>query len=397
VSQAPRRLPRILFLVQSYPPAFGGGGLHLAWVRQAITRLGFSSRVITGNRGLTDSEPDVLRLPTPGGESYPRLGSYVFALLSPIALWLQRQHYDVIQTMGSAHYVYGGIVAGRLLGKPVVVSSVMNRGDDPQGLLEQRFGRLKNLVFSLAARFICCSGLQLESYREARYPEARVLFIPNGADADRFFPSPSGEARRSLRQELGIHPEEFVAVCVGAIIDRKGIDLLIDAWIRFRGRHDRGTLILVGPDRSSDQGSGVDDRFVQEMRDRLATAGLSATVRFTGKVSNVADYFRAGDVFVLMSRGEGFPIAILEALISGLPVLLWDLPDYRGYDLVHEVQGYLLPPFDVQRLADTLARLADDPAGRRRMGEQARRLGTQFTLERSMAEYAEVYRGLARP
>ena len=387
--------PRVLFLSQAYPPAFGGGAEYLAIIREAITRRGFPSRVIAGNRGLPGGgEANVLRLPTPGGETHPRIGAYCFALLSPLVLWAKRRHYDLIQTQGNSHSVYGAILTGRLLGKAVVISCQMNRGDDPSGILPQRFGRLKNAIFSWASRFVCCNTLQVEAYRKAGYPDSKVVFIHNAVDSSRFTPATSEEARAKLRAELDLPGEDFVAISVGAIIERKGIDLLVEAWIRFRSRRERGLLVLAGPDSAADPGSRVDNRFVRALRHRLDAAGLAASVRFTGKIGNVPDYLRASDAFLLMSRGEGFPFALLEALSTGLPAVLWDLPDYGGYDLKDGSNVLLLPPFDVEALERSLSRLADDVPFRRRLGEEGKRLAARFTLERSMAGYAELYREL---
>lgn len=388
--------PRVLFLNQNYPPAFGGGGQYLALIRKAATRAGIASLVVTGNRGIAgDSEPDVIRLPTPGFERFPRLGEYCFALLSPLVLLAQRRRFDLVHTMGSAHSVYAAILMGRLLGKPVVVASVQNRGDDPAGILPQRFGRLKNRIFSGASRFVCCSGLQIDTYRDAGYSASKVRFIPNGVDPSRFRPVPGDETKLALRKRLGIPAQGFVVVTLGAIIERKGIDLLIEAWIRFREQREDGTLVLVGPNRSTDAGAGVEDAYVDRIRARLAGAGIADTVIFTGRVSNVPEYLQAADVFALMSRGEGFPVAILEAMLTEIPFLLWGLPDYGGYDLQDQVQGFLISPFDTELLAQRLAQLASDPSARNRMGREARRLALRFTLERSMLDHLALYREMA--
>ena len=393
-----RREPRVLFMNQIYPPAFGGGGQYLALIRKAITRAGFESLVLAGNRGIKgQDERGVIRLPTPGGERFPRLGAYSFALLSPLALCARRGSFDLIHTMGKPHSVYAAILMGRLLRKPVIVASVQNRDDDPAGIVTERFGRIKNALFSRASRFICCSGLQLETYRDAGYPSEKVRFIPNGCDPARFFPV-AGEAEKlALRARLGIPSDGFTLVTLGAIIERKGIDLLAEAWGRFRAGRRDGTLLLIGPHRSTDAGSGVVDAYVDSVRERFARAGVAASVQFTGKVSNVPDYLRASDAFALMSRGEGFPVAILEAMAAGLPIVVWDLPDYRGYELQDQDHGFLLPPFDVELLAGRLESLAGDAQLRQRMGEEARRLASRFTLERSMAEHMELYRELAGP
>ncbi len=388
--------PRILYLLQRYPPAFGGGFLLLSWVRGAILKEGFQSIVLTGNRGIPGGvQPGVYRFPSPGGEVLPRLDAYSFALMAAPALLALRRRYDIIHTVGNAHYVYVALVAGRLLGQPVVISSVQNRSDDPGGIVQERFGRLKNALFSRASAYLCCSGLQMEEYRKAGYPMDRVHFIPSASDPVRFRPCESQEEKARLRERLGLVPGEFVLVSVGAVCERKGIDLLADAWIRFRGSSRRGKLVLVGPADPRDSGAGVRAEFVRAIRSRLEAAGEAGSVLFVGRADNVEDYLRASDVFALMSRGEGFPLALMEAMNCGLPFVIWDLPDYAGYGLRSGQQGYILPRFDIERLAGCLADLAGSPARAGDLGRQARDLSSRFTLASSLARHVALYREIA--
>ena len=388
--------PRVLFCIQRFPPAFGGGAQFLRLVRDAIAREGIDSIVLTGNRGIpAGDQPGVHRLPSPGGEAFPRVDAYSFALMALPGLLALHRRYDLIHTMGNAHYVYAAILAGWILGKPVIVSSVQNRGDDPAGILQERFGRLKNSLFSRAAGYVCCSGLQVEAYRTTGYPVERVHFIPNGSDPDRFFPCAGPAEKAALRVRLGLPRDAFTVATVGVVCERKGIDLLAEGWIRFRKGGRRGMLVLVGPDKAADAGAGVDPGFVKSIRDRFRESGVAESVRFTGRVGNVEEYLRASDAFALMSRGEGFPAAILEAMSCGLPFVIWDLPDYSGYDLRDGGQGFLLPPFDVERLASCLADLEASPARLEALGREARLLGSRFTLASSLARHATLYREIA--
>jgi glycosyltransferase involved in cell wall biosynthesis len=392
------REPRILFLSQLYPPVFGGGGVFLSNIRRILSRQGFETEVVAGNRGIAgDVEPRVSRIPTPGGERLHRMGSYSFALLSPAVLLAHARRYDIIHTMGNGHYVYASILMARLLGKKVVIASVQNRKDDPGGILQQRFGRIKNWLFSRADRFICLNSLQVRTYGDAGYPAQKIRLIRNGIDTSRCFPCDSPQTKAALRAKLGLPPEGFVLVSIGAIIHRKGMDLLAQAWSRFRVEGGHGTLVLVGPQSSRDHGSGVDDDFVGDLKEILARNNAAESVIFTGKVGNVPEYLRAADAFALMSRGEGFPLALLEAMSSGLPFLMWDLPDYGGYTLTDQVHGFLVPPFDTHLLAQRLATLANSPEARARMGAEARRLAVDLDIECSAAEHIKVYRELVAP
>jgi glycosyltransferase involved in cell wall biosynthesis len=393
---AASRQPRILFLTQLYPPVFGGGALFLANLRRILTRQGFETQVVAGNRGIAgELEPNVTRVPSPGGEGLPRLGAYCFALLSPAVLLALRRRYDIIHTQGNSHSVYAAILTARLLGKKVVIASIQNRQDDPGGILQERFGRVKNWLFSRADRFICCNTLQVGAYGDAAYPAQKVRLILNGIDTSRFFPADGAQAKAALRAKLHLPPEGFVLVSIGAIISRKGMDLMAQAWSRFRSQGGKGTLVLVGPQSSQDPGSGVDDSFVRALKEDLARSQAADSVIFTGKVGNVHEYLRAADAFALMSRGEGFPFALLEAMSSGLPFLMWDLPDYGGYSLTDQVHGFLVPPFHTHLLADRLGLLAGDQSMRLRMGEEARRLASGLDIERCAAEHIHMYRELA--
>jgi len=79
--------PRILYLLHRYPPAFGGGSFTLSLVRNSIRESGFTSIVLTGNHGIKGGrQPGVFRLPSPGGEAFPRVDAYAFTAMAVLAL-----------------------------------------------------------------------------------------------------------------------------------------------------------------------------------------------------------------------------------------------------------------------------------------------------------------------
>ncbi|HEU5181132.1 MAG TPA: glycosyltransferase family 4 protein [Candidatus Polarisedimenticolia bacterium] len=374
----------------------GGGGFFISLLHESIRPLGFQSIVLSGDRGIQPGEdPAIVRLPTIKGRTSSRLSSYLYCLMAGPAMLLLRRRYDIIHTMGNAHFVYVGILLGRLLSKPVIVCSVMNRGDDPTGIVRERFGRFKNSVFSRASAYVCCSGAQVEAYRSAGYPETKVRFIPNAFQPERFHPCAAPEEKVALRERLGLPPRGFIVTTVAAITERKGIDLLVDGWILFRQSGLPGTLVLAGSFDKSDPGGCTDDAFVQSVRDRLERSGVADSVVFTGHVAKPEDYLRASDAFALMSRGEGFPLALLEGMACGLPFLIWDLPDYRGYGLKDGEQGFLLPPFEVPLLAQRLTELASSTDLCQDMGRKALTLSSRYTLDRSVEGFVALYRELS--
>jgi len=108
-----------------------------------------------------------------------------------------------------------------------------------------------------------------------------------------------------------------------------------------------------------------------DMRALLLSAGLGARLRLLGYREDIAELMTAADIFVLPSRFEGLPMSVIEAMLTGLPVVAADV---RGpaEQVLPEVTGLLVPPGDAAALAAALARLAADPALRERMGKAGR-------------------------
>jgi glycosyltransferase involved in cell wall biosynthesis len=173
-------------------------------------------------------------------------------------------------------------------------------------------------------------------------PPDRFRVIPLGVDTDVFRPA-SGHEKRELRRSLRLPEEDVLALFVGRFVPKKGYDTVCAS------ADDGYVLVLAGGPPSP--------------RD-----AASPGVVFTGPVphTEVADLFRACDVFVLPSVSEGFPVTVQEAMACGLPVVTTDDPAYDVYGLDRD--GVALVPPTVPAVTAALRRLAADASLRRRMG-----------------------------
>jgi starch synthase len=178
---------------------------------------------------------------------------------------------------------------------------------------------------------------------------------------------PTGEASRRARarQELDIGVEEVVVTWVGRIdLWAKGLDVLVDAWERCcQARPDLSLRLLL-------LGSGPD---AAEMGRRITAAAVT-NIRWHNEFvldwTVIWRYYDAADIYAFPSRHEGFAVAPLEAMASGLPVVAASaqgVTDLFGDDDV----GLLVPVDDPVAFADALGRLIDDPTARRAMGQRA--------------------------
>lgn len=206
-----------------------------------------------------------------------------------------------------------------------------------------------------------------------------IRVIHNGVE-----PAAPG-ARAASRAALGLPDDAFVAVCVARLVAVKAHDVLLQAAARARG--DAPVLLLVGDGPERDE--------LQRLAARL---GL-ARVRFLGARADVGDILAAADVAVLASRDEGLPLALLEAMAHGLPIVATTVGGVS--ELVREgLEGLLVPADDADALAAALGRVGGDAPLRQRLGDAAHhRVREDFSLDAAAAAYADLYRRLvsARP
>jgi glycosyltransferase involved in cell wall biosynthesis len=184
-----------------------------------------------------------------------------------------------------------------------------------------------------------------------------AVAVRNGRDPAVFHPDPV--ARKRIRNELRLPEDRIAIIAVSRLVRHKGFPELAAAM---RDVPD-AELWVVGERLCSDRGG--------DMADLLRNAGLGSRLRLLGYRSDVAALLAAADIFVLPSHFEGLPMSVIEAMLTGLPVVATDIRGPRE-QVVPERTGLLVPPASVAPLAAALRRLAGDPAARVAMGDAGR-------------------------
>jgi glycosyltransferase involved in cell wall biosynthesis len=209
-----------------------------------------------------------------------------------------------------------------------------------------------------------------------------VTYLPP-VDVERFQPRPDGRA--AMRAALGIPDDAPVIGCVANINPEKGITDLVEAFVAARADAPDLHLVLIGAEH------GTHQAYAAKIRERLASAGAADVVRFMGERSDIPDLLRALDVFTLASHSEGTPTVVMEAMASGLPVVVtrvggtWEIVD-DGID------GLLVSSHDPPALATAIRSLIRDPVAAATLGRAAReRAVREFTLERSADSHLRAY------
>ncbi|MEU9209409.1 glycosyltransferase [Streptomyces sp. NPDC048415] len=178
---------------------------------------------------------------------------------------------------------------------------------------------------------------------------------------------------------------ENVVVSVGRLHDQKGIDMLLDTWAEVAPHHPEWRLRIYG--------SGEDEEILKK---QCTALGLDASVEWMGRTSDVPGALRGGSVFVLSSRGEGFPLALMEAMATGLPCAAFDCAP-GVHEIVHDGEDGLLAALgNTGELARRLDTLMSDKELRDTMGEAARANIQRYTTEEIVRRWEELFAFLER-
>ncbi len=236
----------------------------------------------------------------------------------------------------------------------------------------------RRAVLRRAAGLVVPAGSLARIARQSwRVPAERIHRIPNGVDPEHFRPA-DPEARRRARARFGLPASAHVVGSVGGLRAVKDHALLLRAaatldeppWILLAGE---------GPQRPALEALATD-------------LGLSERTRFAGFLEDPAEAYAALDLFALPSRSEQMPLALVEAMACGLPVVATAVGD------VEEILaggGLTVPPGEPQAFARALATLLADEDLRRRLGAaNRRRVRAQYPLAKTLESYTALYRRL---
>jgi glycosyltransferase involved in cell wall biosynthesis len=211
-----------------------------------------------------------------------------------------------------------------------------------------------------------------------RLPPCEVLH--HGIDEAEVRSGP--EARAAGRAELGLPVGAPVVGTVGNLVPKKDHRSLIEAFAGVASDRPEARLVIVG-------GGPLE----AELRSHAEARGVGDRVLFTGQRAGVAGLLPAFDTFVLSSRHEGLPLALLEAMASGVPVVATRVGGCPEV-VTDDADGRLVEPGDVAALAAAISGILDDPAGAARLAAAGQTTAGGFSIAVAVERMAAVYEEL---
>ncbi len=375
----------------------GGPSIQATRLTTALEPHGFRTRLLHGQ--LDAGEGDMSYLVAPGADVV-----FVPTLCRPISpvndvrtlVALYRAFRQVRPAIVHTHMAKAG-----LLGRLAAAAYNLTRGSAPRArvvhtyhghVLEGYFGPFMTTVFITLERCLARAtdaivaispAIRLEllnTYRIGR--EAQYRVVPLGFDLSPFA-AVDDAFRVEARGTLGLPPNAMVITTVGRLTAIKEHRLFLDVIARVVANHPNTVALVAG-----------DGEFRPALEAQASSLGIAGHVRFLGWRRDLTTIYGASDVFLLTSRNEGTPVALIEAMATGVPGVSTNVGGVK--DVINSPDVGVLAPFgNAAALADGVNRLLADRALRTRMGALARqRVVDRFGIERLVAEVAALYREL---
>lgn len=245
----------------------------------------------------------------------------------------------------------------------------------PAELISNRYLRIqKSQIDKKIKQVVAVSNYVAQGAK--KYIGSLPIVIPNGVDTNIFRPS---QCKNESRQRLKISIEAPVLVSVAALEERKGIHKVLTALVPVV-REFPNLIYCVA-------GDGVEKNKLTMLAKEL---GLSQNTRFLGPVQDTLLVYHAADLFLFLSRGEAFGIALAEAMSCGLPIVAANCPPF---DEVANPDGTsFVDDQNPQQISETILSLLREPVRREQMGKENRRYAEDhYDWDKIAAQYLQLF------
>ena len=380
---------RICMAIDYYYPVIGGSEIQAYRLSESLSNIGLKVCVITRKLpGL--SQPQIRQKVKVyhltiflGG----KLASFLF--LSRVFLFLIRNStkYNIIHCHLATSTALGCMWAGILTKTPVLIKlGCSGKAGDMQTSLATYLGRMKiSILKNGPCHFVAPSQEIVQEMMDNGFSPQRIHLIPNGVDTQLFTPA-IPEVKRHKKKALGIEGKHL-ALYIGRFEPHKGILLLIDAWLKLKGKSKNWKLLIIG--------SGIlDESIKRRIREKKMHHEISVLEPVSPK--DVKDYLQIGDLFIQPSKSEGLSNALLEAMSCGLPVIASKIRVHQ--DIIKApLTGLLFNPEDVNDLVRCLEKALEDKNKRMAWGMNARNWVVEnLDLSNVSMMYLNLYRKILK-
>ena len=375
----------------------GGPSIQAITLSERLTTRGFTTRLVHGSLGDGEGDMRYLLSPSVTVEQLPSLRRE----LSPANDYAAYARVSAILRDFRPHIVHTHMAKAGAIGR--AAAAMYNRGvasgerarvvHTYHGhVLEGYFSAAKTALFVGIERLLARStdrivaispAIRDELLREHHIGRAdQYRVVPLGFDLSALA-AVDDRARAAARESLGIAADAHVVSTVGRLTAIKQHHLFLETARLVANQDPAAIFLIVG-----------DGELRAELEQTARDFGLADRVRFLGWRRDLPTIYGASDVFLLTSRNEGTPVALIESLAAGVPGVSTDVGGVRDV-IDSDAVGLTAPYDDAAGLAAAVTKLIGDPDLRRAMGERGRAsVVARYSIDRLVADIDALYRDL---
>jgi glycosyltransferase involved in cell wall biosynthesis len=294
---------------------------------------------------------------------------------------LRAERPDIVHTHTFLANFYGRIAAS-IAGIPIRIVTLHTGAD------EWKKGRafwMERFVMPLASQYVAVSSVAAHYFSQKFGLSRPPVIIPNGIEIEKF--QNVMLDKETYRRALGLHPEDIVLINVAHIYRAKGHECLLEAFREVRRAFPNAKLLIAGDFR--------DLQLTNKLRSMADSYGLSDSVRLLGNRTDIPELLAISDVFVFPSLYEAHPVALLEAMAAGLPVVASAIPAVEEMVLDGK-EARLVSPGDAAALSSAICEVLTNRALARELVKRAKdKVREHYTIEATVEAHENMYRELA--
>jgi len=312
-------------------------------------------------------------------------------------MFQNRNSFKIVHCIGASSWLnLYSVLVGKFLGKKTVLEMQLLGSDDPVSLKKSPnilIGNFCSWLFSKADIIISISPALTKAYKFSGMPIEKLKEVPNTVDINKFYPINRNE-KINMRKRLGFEQNHIIILCVGAIIKRKGIDLLIKSFARYINKYSfNATLVLIGPTAKNKENL----QFYNKMKKLAKDLNIERHIIFTGTRDNIDEYMKISDLFVFLSRNEGFGTVLIEAMSTGLPVIALNIPGITEYIIQNGVDGIILYEENSDKVALTIEKILSNQNVYNSISINSRKTAiSRFSTEIIDEQYKQIYNEISK-
>lgn len=387
---------KILMVISQFHPIIGGAEKQAQVLSKKLVEKGVRVNLITGwwkfgtpRREIIDGVRVFRNFCGWGmlGIGHHRtirmIGGMIYAISLGAYLLFHGREYDVIHVHQFLYPAFVSLLIGKgVFRKPVIVKSASSGStSDIQRLKMIPSGRIQlKFLLNRLDHLVAISQATGEDFKQIRYPESRIYYIPNGVDVP-------------IEEKTAYH-QVSQAITIARLSQEKGVDILLKAWAEVVREEKNLKLLIVG--------SGPLGPKLKRLSHCL---GMAESVGFVGNIQDASNHLKGSDLFVLPSRSEGMSNALLEAMGYGIPCIATrvggngellegdeDIPA-DGYRLARN--GLLVNSGDVKGLTKAILYFIRNERAREEMGKRARKfIQENYSIDLVAERYISLYQSI---